>query len=282
MHAGAPAEPHDLLTAWTFAPGVVLPIAAAGVACYVGQRRLRQRSRGRVPASWRIRCQAAGVATLAIALLSPVDPVGESLFAGHMVQHLLLTLIAAPLLVLGDVGTMMLWSLPVQGRRAAGAVLRHPAVRAAWRALTQPVAAWMLHAAALILWHIPAPYELAVRNDAVHALEHASFLATAILFWWVVAAPRARQRLSFGPALFYLFTAATISGIIGALITVASNPWYLVHARTAAAWGLTALEDQQIAGLIMWVPASVVYLVAIGGLVTPALRERALSREAVA
>ena len=111
-------------------------------------------------------------------------------------------------------------------------------------------------------WHLPGPYQAALRSDGVHALEHASFFITALLFWWVLARPDYRRRLSFGADLIFLFTAAMQSGVLGALITFARQPWYPMHAEPASWWGLTALEDQQLAGLIMWVPASLAYLAA--------------------
>lgn len=261
-HAGAPPEPHDIWTAWSLEPVVILALAAGAFAYARGVRALRRRAGGsRGLASWRVRCHAAGLATLAIALVSPVDPLGESLFAGHMVQHLLLTMVAAPLLVMGDPGTTMLRALPDAPRhRAARAWRRAHRLRSILRALADPITAWSLHLVALVAWHVPVLYETAVRDDAVHALEHASFLLTAILFWWPIAAPRARWRLGIGPALLYLFTATVASTLLGALMALARSPWYLVHARTAYAWGLTPLEDQQLAGLIMWVPAGLVYV----------------------
>ena len=217
----------------------------------------------------------AGIVALVVALVSPVDALGELLFSGHMVQHLLLTLVAAPLLVMSDAGTMLVWALPRGGRRNVGKLLRVRGIRRTWLAVSQPASAWSLHAAALVIWHIPAAYELAIVDDRVHALEHWSFLITALLYWWPVSAPRARHRVAFGVAVVYLFTAATSSGILGAMISMSAQPWYSVHARWAAAWGLTPLEDQQLAGLIMWVPAAVIYLYAIVPLTLRTLAERA-------
>jgi cytochrome c oxidase assembly factor CtaG len=134
--------------------------------------------------------------------------------------------------------------------------------------------AWTLHVGALWAWHAPALYERALRSERVHVLEHLCFFWTALLFWWVLADRRARTRLGTGGALLYLFAAALQSTALGAFLTFAQHPWYRAHARSALAWGLTALEDQQLAGLIMWIPSGLVYLVAVAAVLVPALRER--------
>ena len=260
-HPGRAIEPHDLWSALSVEPLVVASLVLGAFAYGRGARALRRRAGARALPAWRLHAGAAAFVTLAVALISPVDALGGATFAGHMVQHLLLTMVAAPLLVAGDPGTACLWSVPLDARRRVGLAWRRArGLRATWRALVHPASAWTLHFVALVTWHVPTLYERAVRDDAVHALEHASFFLTALLFWWLVLAPRARQRLGAGPALAYLFAAALASTILGALITMATRPWYVVHARSALAWGLTALEDQQLAGLLMWVPAGLVYV----------------------
>jgi putative membrane protein len=274
-HPGAPPAPHDLWRAWQGGPAVIASLVLGALAYYLGARALRARTgNGRGLARWRAYCYWAAIATLAIALVSPLHAAGEALFSAHMVQHLLLTMVAAPLLVLGDAGTALLWALPLGGRRAVGAVLRAAPVRATWRVLRHPLAAWGLHAVALLAWHLPALYERAVRDDATHALEHLSFLLTAVLYWWAVLAPRPRARMGFGAAMLYLFTGALASTLLGAALAVSDTPWYRVHARSTLAWGLTALEDQQLAGLVMWVPAGLVYLMVMVPMVVAALSER--------
>jgi cytochrome c oxidase assembly factor CtaG len=189
--------------------------------------------------------------------------VGAALFSVHMVQHLLLVVVAAPLLVLGEPLTATLWALPPQARRTVGRWGRAHAVRALWRLLRHPLTAWVLHVAALWVWHAPRLYDAAVRHPGVHVLEHATFFGTALLFWWVITDRRSRRRLGFGPAVLYIFTGGLQSTVLGALLTMARHPWYLSHYDTTRAWGLTPLEDQQLAGLIMWVPASFAYLAAL-------------------
>ena len=230
-HAGAHG-PHDLLQSWTF-DAAILSILAFSAAAYCVGWRTPGRRRGRLRAAHRARAAwfAVGMLALVVALVSPVDALGELLFAGHMVQHLILTMVAAPVLVMSDAGIVIVRALPHRARRVAGRVFRIGAVRGTWGVLTHPVVAWALHAAALVLWHVPAAYERAILDERVHALEHWSFLVTALLFWWPVLAPRARQRIAFGSAAVYLFAAATASGILGAMIALSGAAWYTVHAH---------------------------------------------------
>jgi len=260
---------------WTFEPWQLVPIAAVG-ALY-GRRAWTLARRGRPLPPLKVASFAAGLAVLVLALVTPVDSIGEErLFSAHMAQHLLLTMIAPPLLVLGDAGMATLWAVPPRARRAvARAWLRTRWPRALWEALTHPAVAWLLHVAALWTWHVPRLYDLAVRSAAAHALEHASFVLTALLFWWGLVDRRARRRIGVGPAVLSLFLAAVHGAVFGAAIALASRPWYGAHVRTTAAWGLTPLEDQQLAGLLMWVPAGIVYLVALAPHVVGMLTERA-------
>jgi putative membrane protein len=281
-HAGRALEPHDLWLAWTFAPAVWIGLAAAAYLYASGLAVLwRRAGRGRVVAPWRARCFWAGIAALVVALISPVDAVGSALFAVHMVQHLLLIMIAAPLLVLGDALTATLWALPLRWRRRVGSGWRRArTVRALWSVLRAAPVAWALHVVALWIWHAPPFYEAALRNEAVHVLEHATFFLTALLFWWVLLVPHGRP-MGTGARVLYLFTAGLQSTILGAMITFARHPWYPAHFGTTQAWGLTPLEDQQLAGLLMWIPAGLVYLVALLPLLGSALTADAPSQGVV-
>ena len=273
-HAGRAPEPHDLWHSWNAAPFVVLGLLLGTVLYLRGVRRLWSRAgRGRAVAGWRVGCWLGAMAAVALALLSPIDAVAEALFSVHMVQHLLLIMAAAPLMVLGEPLLPVLFALPLGARRAVGRQWhRRRTLRAAWHWLTTPVVAWTLHVGTLVLWHLPPMYDRAVLHEPVHVAEHLSFLLTALLFWWVVAGRPARHRLGTGSAVVYLFGAALASTLFGAAIALAPRPWYPVHWGTTAAWGLNPLEDQQVAGLIMWIPAGVVYLVALAAVLVPALR----------
>ena len=273
-HVGRAPEPHDLWTTWTFAPVVIIGLT---LTCWLYARGVRALWRaagaGRGIATWRVACFAGGVATLALALLSPIDGVASALFAVHMLQHMLLVVVAAPLLILGDVSTAMLWALGIEARRRVGAWWHSRRVSPAiWNVLRRPLVAFSLHIAALWLWHVPTLYDAALRHESVHVAEHASFLLTALLFWYPIADAHPRRRFGVGVATLYLFAAGLQCTMLGALITMARHAWYFGHYATTAAWGLTPLEDQQLAGLVMWIPAGLVYLVALVPTVLPALR----------
>ena len=143
---------------------------------------------------------------------------------------------------------------------------------AIWHGLRRPLVAFTLHVTALWLWHLPALYDAALRNEGIHVAEHVSFLATALLFWYPIADAHPRRRSSVGVATLSLFAAGLQCTLLGALITMARHAWYFGHYATTAAWGLTPLEDQQLAGLVMWIPAGFVYLAALIPTVLPVLR----------
>jgi putative membrane protein len=206
-------------------------------------------------------CFAAGWLVLFIALCSPLHPLGELLFSAHMIQHELLMLAAAPLLVLARPLPVFLFALP---RRWAAAIARASKWRPwqrTWSFLTNPLSAWIIHAAVLWSWHAPFLFQAATENEWVHVLQHASFFGSALLFWWAVVHGR-RRALSFGMSVLYMFTTGLQSGLLGALLTFSSVVWYPIYSNTTAPWRLTPVEDQQLGGLVMWIPAGLVYVCA--------------------
>lgn len=263
VHDGRPPAPHDLWRAWSLEPLelVALAIAAGGYA--VGLRRLWHRSyTGRPRLARRTVAFVAGFLALAAALVSPLDALGSALFAGHMLQHVVLMVVAAPLLVLARPLAPWLWALPPAWRRRVGRVFGSGLVRGVWRGLTRPAVAWTLHAVALWSWHAPALYEATLRSDAIHVAQHASFFFTALLFWWVPIHGRGSAAAVRAAGIPYLFTTALHGSVLSALLAFSSHPWYPIYERTAAWWGLSALEDQQLGGLIMWGVSGVVYVAA--------------------
>ena len=253
-HAGEPLQPDDLWASWSFDPGVVLPMALSAFLYLRGSlRQVIVSNRERV-------CFWAGWVMLAIALLSPLHPLGEVLFSAHMVQHEVLMLAAAPLLVLSRPLVTFLWAMPFEWRRNVGRWVKAGLVRSCWLFLTAPFAAWWIHAAAIWVWHAPFLFELTLRSELAHTAQHLSFFLSALIFWWALFFAQGRR--AYGAAVFYVFTTAVHTSILGALLTFAPHIWYPAYAKTTQAWGLTPLEDQQSGGLIMWVPASLVYLVA--------------------
>jgi putative membrane protein len=250
---------------WTWEPLVVLGVGIAACWYAVGVRRLWHRAGvGRAVGRGHAWLFATGLLAVGLALVSPLDALGDALFSAHMTQHLILILIAAPLLVLGRPLLPFVWALPQSWRRRAGPWWAGgPPARIALGAITLPSVVWVAHVTALGFWHVPAPYGWALSHEWVHAIEHASFLLTGCLFWWVVFQPTGRRRLGYGAAVIYVSALAAVMGAFAAVLTFARTPWYVEHLHRTAAWGFTALEDQQLAGLIMWIPTSLVYLAAV-------------------
>ncbi len=203
---------------------------------------------------------AAGLASLVVALLSPLDTLSDVLFSAHMGQHEILMLVSAPLLVMGRPGVTALWALPASLRQRAAAQLRRPAPLRMWRALTGPVTILLLHAAALWIWHVPWFFESALHSGNIHAVQHLCFFVTAWLFWWTLVSGR-YGRLGYGAAVLFVFLTSLHSGLLGAMITFAGGLWYPTHQARTAARGLDPLQDQQLAGLLMWIPAGVIFMV---------------------
>jgi putative membrane protein len=203
----------------------------------------------------------AGWLTLVVALVSPLHAWGNALFSAHMVQHELLMLVAAPLLIVGKPVAILLSGLP---RGWAPALARFGKAEP-WRTVTHlcshPAIAWLIHAIVLWAWHLPSLFQATLTSNLVHAAQHISFLGSALLFWWAVIYGRQRAA-GYGIAVLYLFTTAMHTGLLGALLSLAGAPWYPAYAGTTESWGLTLLEDQQLGGLIMWIPAGIVYIVA--------------------
>jgi putative membrane protein len=209
---------------------------------------------------WHVTAYAAGLLSLWIALLSPLERLSGVLFSAHMGQHEILMLIAAPLVIMGRPLYAAAWALPDGGRRAATALVERPLFRAAWHGLTHPVVVLVLHGAALWIWHIPGLFEHALAHEQVHAVQHLSFFVTAALFWWALINGR-YGRVGYGAAVFFVFATAMHSGLLGAMLTFSQQLWYPTHeARTRAAGG-DPLGDQQLAGLLMWIPAGVLLTV---------------------
>ncbi len=241
---------------WSFEPGVLIPLILTAALFIVGAVHRWSKP------GWSVAhfaCFVAGWLMLAVALVSPVHRLGALLFSVHMGQHEVLMIIAAPLLVLSRPLLWFLWALPQSWREIMGQFTKRPAVSALWMTMTLPLFVWLLHGATLWVWHIPSLYEASVEYEWVHALQHASFLFTALLFWWTLLHGR-HGRLGYGMAVVYCFTTAVHTSILGALMTFAQQVWYPIYEGRTAAFGLTPIEDQQIGGLIMWVPASVVFI----------------------
>lgn len=240
-------------------PLVLLSAVLVGFAYARGFRRLQART-GRRHVG-RAVAFGAGLVVLVLALSVPVDEAALDRLWAHMVQHEVLVTVAAPLLILGNPLPALMWALPAGSRRVVAPWWRklsrshaRPSGWAAW-----VVTAFLVQTAALWAWHAPDLYQGALRSEWVHSLQHASFLGTALFFWWAVIG--ARRRSLYGGAVLANFAASLQGVALGAFMTFAGRVWYPFYAERVGG-SLTPLEDQQVAGVIMWGPGSIAYLVA--------------------
>lgn len=278
LHTGSALAPHDLWRTWSFEPGVIVPLALTAVVYARGTREtLRRVKRSKNTVTREAILFACGFAVLSLALISPIHSAGSALFSAHMIQHELLMAVAAPLLVLGKPAVSIIWGLPASMRRPVGGFFSSAPVPRLWSMLTRPLVAFLLHASAIWIWHAPGLYDASVTSEAVHAAQHISFLGTALLFWWSIFHSAARHS-NQASAILSLFVTGIHTTLLGALLTVADTSIYHAYSdATTAQWGLSALEDQQLGGIIMWVPGSIVYMAAalylmLGFLRRPAVR----------
>lgn len=254
--------PATLLGAWRPDLGVVVALVGLSVLYWRAVTRLWTSAGRRVGISTtHVGLFAGGVAAVAIALLSPLDTLSSALFSAHMVQHLLLMVVAAPLLVAGRLHVAIMPLLPVRlrrwwGRTVTGWLRRHAPLGI--------VLAVVVHVTVVVIWHVPGLYDLSLRADWIHALEHLTMLAGAVPFWVAMGATRTTPVAAAGLAAFVVALSFTL---LAAAMTITAAPWYDSHLLTTTAWGLTPLEDQQLAAAIMWVPGGLVYLGAAMGTV---------------
>jgi len=261
-HGGEAHEISEVLGKWTFDPLVILCLSISAIVYSAGIWRLWTGAKtGAGISVWSATAYAAGWVSLVIALLSPVHAWGEVLFSAHMTQHEILMLISAPLIVLGRPMIAAMWAMPMVWRAGVGSIVNLQAVKHPWRFITHPGAAWAIHAAALWIWHIPYLFQATLESEWVHALQHISFFGSAVLFWWAMV-NESRGLASYGAGILYLFTTSIHSGLLGAFLTFTHRVLYPIYSGTTSQWGLSPIEDQQLGGLIMWVPASLVYIAA--------------------
>lgn len=248
-------------------PTVLVPLVLCAGAYLAGTLRLwRQAGIGHGVTLAQFLRFLGAILSLVMAFFSPLDSLSESLFSAHMVQHQLLLLAAAPLLATSGFSLALAWALPRRSAQVMAQTFNQSrTLSGTFRLITHPASAWFLSFVVLWTWHASSLYQMGLRHEALHILEHVSFLATAILFWWVLLRQTTHQHLRYAGAVAYLFTAGLQSEVLAALMTFSPEPWYAYYAERAAAWGLTPLQDQQLAGLIMWFPGSLVFtLLTIG------------------
>jgi putative membrane protein len=253
--------------AWTVEPWVVIPLLLTILIYVWGTYNVWKRAgvgHGITTRQWI--SFVGAVVVLILALMSPLDLLSDDLFSAHMVQHLMLMLVAAPLLVVSDFQLALLWALPRHRAQQIGSGFNQSRpVSGAWRVFNQPAFVWIAFTLAMWLWHAPLLYQAALESEMIHTLEHLTFLVTAMLFWWVLFKHNRPDHVHYAMTIPLLFLTVLQSGILGALMTFTEQPWYPYYATVANPFGLMPLQDQQLAGLIMWIPGGTVFtLLTIG------------------
>jgi cytochrome c oxidase assembly factor CtaG len=251
-------------------PWMLVPMLLALALYALGHLRLLRRAGpGRGERRRRARLFLAGMALLAGATLSPLHALGARSFTAHMAEHELIMLAAAPLLVLARPLAVMFWALPATARRALATIPRSAAGAGTWRVLTDPLLATVMQAAALWIWHLPSLFDRALNSEGWHAAQHLSFFVAALLFWQAMLSPRR----SPWTAAALLFATSMVTGALGAFMALSESPWYAPYAALGlAAFGLSPAQDQQLAGVLMWVPGGLFHAVVAIVLLAPALR----------
>lgn len=270
-HGGEAPPPTfpGVLLEWRFEPVLLAVLVASAVAWLVLTRRVGRAHQGHPHPRWRDLAFLAGLATLAVALTSPIEAYEGELFSVHMLQHMLLELVAAPLLLLGAPATLALRAATPSARRWLLAVLHSRVVSI----LSFPLLAWVLFAAVNWGWHFSSLYNDALENSWLHDVQHLTFLGAALLFWWpVVGADPSRWRLPHPVRLFYLFLAMPQNSFLGIALMSAPTALYPHYLTNLRDWGPSPIVDQNVGGMLMWVGGDVVFLLAMGFVVAAWVR----------
>lgn len=262
---------------WQLDPWVLIPLSLGTCLYGLGLLRLWKRR----PSPLRMIAFAAALLCLFLALIWPLEALSGQSFAAHMLQHMLLLSVAAPLLVAARPLPVILAALPGRARRLLiRGFARHSF--GVWSLITRPGIAFALHALIIWAWHAPAAFQWALRNDTVHFMEHLCFLLSAHLFWWSMLHRGGSSLQRYGANTLWVLSTLIHTGFLGAVLTFARYPLYTYYAEQAQTvgllWGLSPLEDQQLGGTLMWVLGAGPYLLA--GLVLVLLCLRALERRA--
>jgi len=268
--AGGVVPDISLLT-WNFEPAVVAPVLTAAGLYLDGWRTVSRRMPDRFGAR-HVVATMAGLASILLALTSPIDALSDLLCFVHMSQHLLLMMVAPPLLWMGAPVVPMLLGLPRSIRRIIVTVAARPLSRRLNHFFADPRVGWVMFIVALWAWHVPVLYDLALRSENWHYVEHACFFVTALLFWRPVIQPWPTQvpwpRWAMIP---YLVLADFQNSALAAILTFSDHVLYPTYGTVPRIWGLSALQDQAIAGVVMWVPGSLAFLLPVVWLVATGL-----------
>ena len=242
---------------WTLSPELLIPLGLALIIYLVGWARLSRRASTPVrPALF-----LSGWTVLTLSLISPLHEAGERSFTMHMIEHELIMLPATLLLASSGAGGVLAWGLPRPLRLALAGGWKSPLQRL-WRRLTDPVTATIIQGIVMWAWHAPPLFDRALDSFGWHIAQHACFFVSSLLFWWAMLHPRERGS-GYGVSAACLFATSLVGGALGALMSFSSSPWYADYAAMGMTGvGLDPVNDQRLAGLIMWIPGGLVHGVA--------------------
>ena len=247
---------HEHGIGWTLDPVLIIPLGLALLVYCAGWLRLSERSSSRPRGAVLF---MSGWLVLTLSLVSPLHAAGERSFTMHMIEHELIMLVATLLLAMSTSGGVMAWGLPRPLRLSLGGSWKSP-LQSLWRRLTDPVTATAIQAAVLWMWHAPVLFDRALESSGWHIAQHFCFFASSLIFWWAMLHPR---RGGYGVSAACLFATSLIGGALGALMSFSSSPWYSDYAAMGMTGiGLDPVDDQRLAGLIMWIPGGLVHGVA--------------------
>jgi len=253
-----------LLSSWEWRPEVLVVIVPLGMLYFVGWWRVRHLSAHQKLANrWRLASYEGGLGIIALALCSPIDRLGGQLFFMHMVQHMLMIMFAAPMLLMAEPFPIFLWSLPLTLRLAVARLFERDSLfRRGLAKATQPGAAWLIFITVYLGWHDPNAYDAALTYEWLHDIEHITFFLAALIYWWPIVgcAPHIHPRFPVWGKLAYLIGTIPPNMAIGVSIAFASQVMYPYYLGAPRIWRFTAMEDQQLAGAIMWIQGSEMYI----------------------
>jgi cytochrome c oxidase assembly factor CtaG/cytochrome c2 len=266
--------PPDRWFQWQFEPIVSTSLAVVAALYVLGLYRLSNKIEVRVrPDKLHIGGFFSGMLLVFAALCSPIETLADSLFSMHMGQHILLTMMAPPLLVWSNPGPVLAAAFDERWRHGMATALIALGLDRIARFVMHPITVFILFCGVFVFWHLPIPYLWGLRYQIAHLLEHASFLFAALAFWILIIEPSGKRRLGYGAALLFLTVTVMVSDLPGALMVLSPRSLYPIHADGATAWGLSVMQDQELAGLIMWIPAGGIYLAAAMWLFVRLLQE---------
>ncbi|MEM7537294.1 MAG: cytochrome c oxidase assembly protein [Chloroflexota bacterium] len=261
-----------LLSGWEWRPEVIAVLALFGFLYTTGwwhlytlHRTKQKHPQKKLATIGKLVCYLSGLMILATSLLSPIDMLGGQLFFMHMIQHLLTIMVAAPLIWLAHPFPISLWGLPRPLRLAvAGLMHKNALFRRGLAAITGPGPSWVIFIVVYLGWHDSTLYNLALRRDWVHDIQHITFFGAGMLYWWHVigAAPRIHGPFSRWARMAFLIVTVPPNMIAGTTISFATEPIYTYYATIPRFWGFTVMQDQMLGGTIMWILGSMMYIMA--------------------